>query len=291
MIAANNGWLIVLDNLSWITTHLSDCLCRLSTGAAFATRTLYENDDETIFVAQRPAIINGIEVSGFRSDLLDRSLIVELPQLAPGKRRTKAAFWRDFEQARPRILGALLDAVAAALKNLPAVEQSKVEWPRMADFAQWVVAGEKAMGLPSGSFLKAYEQNRADASRAALESSVVVTALLALLKRKGGSFMGTATELLDALATGQDTRSRNWPKNARALSGQLQRLATNLRAAGVSVEQDRADNRKLWRIKMEMKPATSAARPSASSQNSQKPAGKATRSTSGLAEQLAMHRK
>ena len=41
MIASKNGWIIALDNLSGIQAWQSDCLCRLSTGGGFSTRTLY----------------------------------------------------------------------------------------------------------------------------------------------------------------------------------------------------------------------------------------------------------
>src|SRR5262249_19586522 len=81
MIAANNGWLIALDNLSYVPPWLSDCLCRLSTGGGFSTRTLYENDEETIFEATRPISINGIEELATRGDLIDRSLFVSLPTI------------------------------------------------------------------------------------------------------------------------------------------------------------------------------------------------------------------
>ena len=39
MIAANNGWLPVLDNLSRLSPWVSDALCRLSTGGRFSTRS------------------------------------------------------------------------------------------------------------------------------------------------------------------------------------------------------------------------------------------------------------
>jgi hypothetical protein len=61
MIAATNSWCMALDNISHLPAWLSDAVCRLSTGGGFATRTLYENDEETIFDAQRPIILNGIE--------------------------------------------------------------------------------------------------------------------------------------------------------------------------------------------------------------------------------------
>jgi hypothetical protein len=54
MIAAKNGWLIALDNLSRVHTWLSDALCRLATGGGFATRELYANDEEVLFDAKRP---------------------------------------------------------------------------------------------------------------------------------------------------------------------------------------------------------------------------------------------
>jgi hypothetical protein len=255
MIAANNGWVVCLDNLSWVEGDLSDGLCRLSTGGGFATRKLYEDDEEALFDAQRPAVLNGIEDVGFRSDLLDRSLIVELPRIEPAGRKPEAVFWREFEGARPRILGTLLTAVSAALRNLPAVEKRGGPWPRMADFAMWAVAAEPALGLEPGAFLAAYEANRAEAGRAALESSPVVKALETLLNAPDArnGYEGTATALLAKLSWGQDTRAKAWPKSPRALSGLLNRLAPNLRAAGVDIEQaDRGagnDKRKVWRVK------------------------------------------
>ena len=62
----------------------------------------------------------------------------------PEMRRDEAQFWREFEQVRPRILGALLDAATAGLGNLPNVRLDQV--PRMADFAIWVSACKESLG-------------------------------------------------------------------------------------------------------------------------------------------------
>src|SRR5262249_30438334 len=51
-IASNNGWVVALENVSYLPPWLSDALCRLSTGGGFATRTLHTDEDETIFNAQ-----------------------------------------------------------------------------------------------------------------------------------------------------------------------------------------------------------------------------------------------
>lgn len=245
MIAAGNGWVICFDNLSYVNPEMSDSLCCLARGSGFATRTLYTDDDETIIAAARPIVLNGIEDMATRSDLLDRCVILELPRIDPACRRDEEAFWSEFAEAQPKIFGALLTAASTALKNLPATKKLKTTWPRMADFAQWVVAAEPALGLKPGTFLQEYNANRQEANQTALESSPVVAALLRLLKQpESNPFEGTATELLNRLITGNDTRQKSWPKNPRALSGILIRLSPNLRAMGLTIEQER----RVWRI-------------------------------------------
>ncbi|MGZ0173915.1 MAG: bifunctional DNA primase/polymerase [Planctomycetales bacterium] len=250
MIAAINGWLLAFDNLSHVSTDLSDALCRLATGGGFATRTLYENDEETVFNAMRPVIMNSIEEVGIRSDLLDRSLVIELPRIDAKDRKTEKTLDREFAEAWPRILGAILDAVSCAIRNLPDVEKLNIEWPRMADFAMAAVAAEEALDMKPGTFLECYKSNIAAANEIALEASPVVIALMQYMKKQGPTFDGTATQLLDKLSIGQDTRcTTGWPGNAKVLSGILKRLKPNLRKIGIEVTQTRHKNSKVWQIK------------------------------------------
>ena len=247
MIAANNGWVIALDNLSYVHGWLSDALCRLSTGGGFATRTLYENDEETIFDAMRPVILTGIEELANRSDLLDRSLIEQLPRIPEARRRTEAEHWREFQQAHGRILGAVLDGVSAAMRNLPTTHIDRL--PRMADFALWATAAEPGLGLQPGEFLTAYRDNRDTANEAALDTSPVAKHVLAVAE--SGGWDGTPSdllELIESVASDGDKRLKTWPKNPRSLSGILKRLAPNLRAAGVEVEFGRAPDRQRRRF-------------------------------------------
>ena len=56
-------------------------------------------------------VFNAIpDLGAARPDFLDRAVIVEFLDMKPEMRRDEAQFWREFEEARPRILGALLDA-------------------------------------------------------------------------------------------------------------------------------------------------------------------------------------
>jgi len=141
-IAANNGHLLAFDNLSALPGWLSDALCRLASGGSFALRRLYTDDEEVLFEAARPILLNGIEDVISRADLADRAIFLTLAPIAEEQRRSEAELWRQFELARPGILGALLDALAQGLRELPRLRLARL--PRMADFALWATACESA---------------------------------------------------------------------------------------------------------------------------------------------------
>src|SRR5262249_44355366 len=90
-------------------------LCLLSPRRGFATRQLYSDQDEALFDAMRPIILNGIEDIVGRPDLADRSIFLGLKNIGEDKRKSELTFWTDFERVHARILGALLDGVAHGL--------------------------------------------------------------------------------------------------------------------------------------------------------------------------------
>src|SRR5436305_2145150 len=108
VIAANNSHVLAFDNLSALSHALSDAFCRLATGASFGLRRLYTDQDEVLFQAARPILLNGIEDVINRPDLADRTIFLTLVPIADEHRRPERQFWHDFELERPRILGCLL---------------------------------------------------------------------------------------------------------------------------------------------------------------------------------------
>jgi RepB DNA-primase from phage plasmid len=231
-IAANNARVVAYDNISGIQDWLSDCLCTLSTGGGYGTRMMYSDDDETLFDVSRPVIINGINELANREDLLDRTIMVELQPISDSMRRTESEFWGAYDNVRPRILGALYDAVSAALRELPNTILEKP--PRMADFAHWVTASESSWGEP-GAFLEAYTCNRNEGNQMAIDASIVAVTLQKYMTSKA-SWSGTATEL-DNQLKGQlgPEIPETWPKNARGLSAALRRVIPPLRSTGLDV--------------------------------------------------------
>jgi hypothetical protein len=235
MIAAKNSWCLALDNLSHLPVWLSDALCRLATGGGFGTRQLYTDDEEQLFDSMRPVILTGIEAVARRPDLLDRSLLLELPTIPKAERKTEEDLYAALKPLRPGILGALLDAVACALKNLATVQLPFM--PRLADFAKWVTAAEPALGWEPGTFLATYHASQDEANDVALDAYSIVEPLRRLMGSLG-RWEGTASELLARLAerAGEKAvKARDWPKQPSVLSGQLKRLAPNLRKIGLDV--------------------------------------------------------
>lgn len=236
MIAAGNGWLLGYDNLSGMSAGMSDALCCIATGGGFGTRQLYTDDEETLIEAKRPVIANGIDTIATRSDLLDRAVSLTLPTIDAGDRREESWIEAELERVRPRVFGALLDAVSCALRRRGQVRLD--ELPRMADLAIWATAAEPVLGLSNGAFMRAYTANRDQASKEAIESSAIGPALLRLLKRHRGSWAGTATELfrdLDRAAMPAERSRKGWPQTPKGVGCAVDRLGPNLRSDGISM--------------------------------------------------------
>jgi hypothetical protein len=247
VIAAKNGWVCGFDNISYLPRWLSDAVCRLCTGSGFATRMLYADDEEIIFSARRPVILNAIEEVITRGDLLDRSLVISLPPMPDENRREEDELNQELDEARPAILGGLLDAVATGLANLPTTRLARP--PRMADFATWVVACEPSLPWEPGAFLAAYTKNRSSAVALTLDTSPL-TAPLAIVARQ--TFHGSATELLaelEKLVEDDVRRKKDWPTAPHVLSGKLRRLAPSLRKVGIGVEFDRDSTKRMITIR------------------------------------------
>lgn len=242
VVSASNNWTLALDNLSTIPSWLSDSLCRLSTGGGFATRMLHTDREEAIFEASRPILLNGIPLLAERPDLADRAITVHLPAIPESARMAEEDFWRVFEAARPGILGALLDAVASALRNLPTTRLSGA--PRLADFAKWITAAEPGLGWEPGAFMATYNANRREVSESAFEADPVAMAIKAFVEAEHPhGWHGTPSALLEALnnRTPEGLRkTKVWPMHPQALGNRIDRVAPLLRSKGFAIERRRS---------------------------------------------------
>ena len=261
-IAARNAHILSFDNLSTIPDWLADALCRLATGAGFATRALYTDSEESLFSARRPIIINGIPDLMTRGDLADRAMTITLDPIREKDRRPEADLWQAIEAAKPDILGGLLDAVSMALRRLPTLEMES--YPRMADFARFIVAAEPAMPWGAGGFLLAYSKSRDEGARDLLEGDVIFPLLVGIIvdgtgmpkgaggegSHSSGTWTGTAGDLLADLnvSRGVEKPPRGWPSSPRGLSSHIRRISPAMRLLGIQVEYSKGGGRMNARI-------------------------------------------
>jgi hypothetical protein len=232
-ISANNSHVLAFDNVSSMPPWLSDTLCRLASGGAFSTRRLFTDQDEILFTAARPVILNGIEDIVTRADLADRAIQLTLAPIAERRRRAESALWWELEQVRPYIIGALLDAAAHGLQMLPGVRLNRL--PRMADFALWATACESAF-RPRGTFETAYSRNRCDAIENIVDADPVAARVCEIMAERA-EWTGRASDLLLAgiNGAGNPIVRSGWPKSPRALAGRLRRAQTFLRTLGIEI--------------------------------------------------------
>jgi hypothetical protein len=244
MISASNSQVLAFDNLSGMQPWASDVMCCLTTGGGLTTRSLYSDTDETLFHACRPVILNGIDAGVTRGDLLDRSVMVNLPAIRDHQRRDERSYWQDWERVRSGVLGALLDALAAALARADSVVLPGL--PRMADFARLIVAAEPQLGWSEGSFMAAYAGNRVDAIDTGLEADPLALAIRTLVEQLDSSdssdssaraWSGTATQLLSKLGGqfGDERKPKRWPTTPESLGKGLNRVIPGLAEAGWAV--------------------------------------------------------
>jgi len=256
MIGATNSWLVAYDNLSGLPGWLNDALCVVSTGGGMSTRELYTDSEEALFDIQRPIILNGIDALNAKGDLLGRAILLHLPRIEDGARRTEKEIKAELDRIRPGVLGAILDVISHGLKELPNVRLESM--PRMADFAEWVVACAGALGWEKGEFLAAFEENQNESKAALIENDLFALSLVEFINgpEEPVVFEGTAGFLLSILEARSNITGGNmpagWPKTAKGTGNKLRRIIPALRAVGIEVEfLDRAHGGvrkiKIWR--------------------------------------------
>jgi len=226
------------DNISRIKDNLSDMFCRAVTGAGVQQRKLHTNADDTIFSFKRILSINGVNNAVTRSDLLDRSILIELERIPEENRREIVKLRAAFEEDRPSVMGGTFDALSKAMKIYPSVKLDNP--PRMADFTCWGYAIAEALGLSGEDFLKEYEYNRGMQNIEAVNADPVATLVVAFLRDRK-EWSGAATVLLNVLKSiagenGIDTSRGAFPVHAHVLSRRLREVKSNLEAVGVVVD-------------------------------------------------------
>lgn len=233
--AASASWTVALDNLSGAPTPwLSDALCRASTGDGDVRRALYTDSDVAVLQFRRCIVLNGVDLSIEQGDLAERVLLVDLNR--PEQRRREDELAGAWNRDRPVVLGGLLDLAAQVLQRIPGVRVEDA--PRMADFAAVLAAVDEVEGTDG---LGRYRERSKRAAADTLDAAFIAE----LVERQYRCDAETSAQILTALKPAIDgwKAPKDWPGNARAVTGQLTRHAPALRSQGWRVEHDDGQNK------------------------------------------------
>ena len=240
-------WFVMFDNVTYLQQWQSDALCRASTGEGTMRRTLYTDEDGTIFKYRRCVGLNGINNAATKPDLLDRAFFLNLEPIPKNQRTEERVLLDRFNEAKPEILGGMFDALSKALEIYPTIELN--EKPRMADFAVWGCAIAEALGRTKEEFIDTYRENIGRINREALAESMIGNIMLAFMEGLP-EWEGTPTQLHNELemlapAHGIDIKSKGWAKTPRSLGKRLRLIIPNLREEGIVVDAKDSGDRKI----------------------------------------------
>ncbi|MFD6474584.1 ATP-binding protein [Streptomyces anulatus] len=227
---AFTSWALCLDNISTIPRWLSDTLCKAVTGDGVVDRALFTDDDVVVLSYRRVLAMTTIDAGALAGDLAERVLMVELQLIDGNRRRSEEELDAAFAEARPAVLGGLLDLLAGVLEVLPSVRLDSM--PRMADFARVLAAVDQVTGWQT---LPDYLAASSNVASDALEGDLFGSAVAALVTQ-AGAWTGTAAQLLEQVQPPYGARPLDWPKDATRASGRVKRLAPLLRSVGITVD-------------------------------------------------------
>lgn len=250
-VQAFNSWALCLDNVSTIPPWLSDTLCRAVTGDGVVDRALYSDDDVVVLSYRRVLAMTTIDAGALAGDLAERMMLLDLQPISDHQRRGEEELDAAYADARPAILGSLLNLLADVLRTLPTVELATK--PRLADFARVLAAVDQIKGWNTlGDYTAASQSINADA----LEGDPFGSAVAAWIETHG-PWCGTAGQLLELIPP-PDGYHPQWPKDATRAGGRLKRIAPLLRSVGIAYDdttrtQDRARQRLIRLTPSEMR--------------------------------------
>ena len=240
---------LVFDNATYINEATSNELCRAVTGGGNQARKLYSDDDAVIFNFQRCVLLNGVSNIVTRSDLLDRSVLIEIERLK--EYRQIAAIRADFKRDKPEILGGIFGIISSAMQIFPHVNLDSHPLNgclRMNDFSAWGYALAEAIEVDSGEkFLKEYAANKITQNDEAINSDPVAFLVIEFMRGRE-SWSGTATNLYSELTfiaseNKISTRGKSFPQDPARLSKRLNGIKSNLEMAGVNFEKSKSGER------------------------------------------------
>jgi len=239
LTALADNWITAIGNVSKINAEQSDALCKVVVkGYKRAEREFYTNGGlykRTIF---KPVCTGGITDYFRRPDMISRVWPLQVPSISEEVRKSfKAGLMRkEYLSDRPRITGAVLDAVSHVLKHYREAEATADNFSRF-DSANIIVAVlEDYFGWTRGHIATVLKPRMKAASSVALDSLPWLTAIKAFLNTHGGHWEGRSSDFYVELTAAYPRREYSIPGSSSWLINELNRVKAILPNAGIKFE-------------------------------------------------------
>ncbi|GAA3896092.1 hypothetical protein GCM10022228_03730 [Halomonas cibimaris] len=229
----------IFDNISRISSRLSDSFCQVATGSAMVNRKLFTNRDSVVTQLQSTLVFNGLKQPFVKHDLISRSLYLHFNPLTPDQRQSESEMTAWLDDNESRIMGSLLRLCVDIMREWPDARPHINE--RAVDFCRWLAAFDRVQAQddgepdaqddtddaphgadqphaddvvdtdtgevvnsdssvePDSSVEQAYADNLRHAYATTLQSDPVAYLVDQLLQVRHGHWEGTPTQLLEAL--------------------------------------------------------------------------------------------
>ena len=218
----------VFDNVSHLSSELSDIFCTACTGGGYSKRTFYTDDDDCIYTFKRCIAINGINLAITKPDLLDRTMLLHFDMIRKEQRKEESVLFNEFEAAKPAILGGMFDILSRAMRIYPQVNLEHL--PRLADFARWGFAIAEAIEKGKGKqFIKDYQKNIRRQNSEVLQNNSLCLAVTRFMDNQN-EWSDTVQKAFDALVkiAEPDKTDKSFPATSNNLRKHLELIQSTL---------------------------------------------------------------
>ncbi len=225
------------DNVSKLSSDISDYFCAAITGVSMERRKRYtDNERVTTKIANSCISFNGIDFGALKEDLLDRSLLIKLERQNM-KKLPDTEIWEQFTADLPFILGGIFDTIVEAKKLFnSSCPKSKF---RLEDYNNWGYAIASVLGKGE-QYITVLDDNHMSKHLTLINANALCQAIMEFMSDKP-RWKGQPRALLtylDQIAIdkrlGKNTQL--WPKSAIELSFQLKKYKAILSETGIFVE-------------------------------------------------------
>jgi hypothetical protein len=243
-LRAYHNAVLTLENMADLS-HISDTLSAIITGDALETRQFYTVGDLFTVTVRRPIIVNGIDATKYKADLISRMVDIWLSR--PTRPWSEEDFERTLREKQALMFNGIVQLLVKVLGIIDDIELPE-KHHRLTTFARVAEAVAQIMGKDAGWISAHMAEQQEDAQINALEDDVVYQLMVKNFQSSTKLERRTPAELLDALvlvADGDFRALSRLPKTPSGLSSRLLMLKSQMLKLGWGIEKVRRD----WVIK------------------------------------------